>query len=98
MSQLMFEENSRETDIGKEYQQSVTSTKGALTMSISIKIIKKIIYNSVDDGDKCYLLVGPFPDQPEQAKELERQCAKISCVIYAVNNEYKGSMNQLALN
>ena len=81
MQTLMFEENNRQTEIGKEYHETVTSTKGGLTMSISIKIIKKIIYNGVDEGEK-YLLIA-WPDQPEQAKEFEKQCATISNVIYA---------------
>ena len=49
-----------------------------------VRMLRKIIYSG--DGQNKYVL-SSFPDIIEQAKEFEKNCANISCIIYATSDD-----------
>ena len=50
-----------------------------------VKMLKKIIFSGVE-GNTKYILTD-FPDTIKQAQEFERECSKISAVIFAAGGE-----------
>jgi len=73
----------RGTDIGKELRRLVANSK-IIGADLIVKMLNKIIYCGQENLNK-YILTN-FPEYIDQAKEFEKNCAKIAALIYPSNN------------
>jgi len=81
---LISLENERRTAIGVEFNNLVQSGK-ILPAEIIVRMLRKIIYSGAQKSNKFILC--SFPDIIEQAKEFEKNCAAITAVMYATNDD-----------
>lgn len=61
-----------------------------------VKMLKKIIFSGIEGNDKFILT--DFPDTIKQAQEFEKECAKITAVIFAAGGEDSSSTIEIVDN
>jgi adenylate kinase family enzyme len=83
VNSLIRDENERKTAIGQEFHSLVSAGK-LISADMIVRMLRNIIYSG--DGRKKFILSG-FPDVVDQAKEFEKNCAAITAIIYATNND-----------
>lgn len=69
----------RGTDIGKEMVHLVKNSK-IISAELIVRMLNKIVYCGQPNLNK-YILSN-FPDYIDQAREFEKNCAKISALVY----------------
>jgi len=85
--ELVKEECARHTDVGCEINEMVTAGKD-VTCDIDaqiVKMLKRIIFSGLDCRDK--FILSEFPETIAQAEHFEKECTKISAVIFAAGGE-----------
>lgn len=81
MNDLIQLEVQRQTSVGRVIQDLLNNGKNVWSEPQHIvEILKNIIYSGIDGQDQ-FLLIG-FPDQIEHATLFEKDCSKISAIIY----------------
>lgn len=76
---LIRDENERKTPIGLEFLSMVSAGK-VIPAEMIVRMLRKIIYAGQECRNK--FILSSFPDIIEQSKEFEKNCAKISAIIY----------------
>lgn len=85
VNSLIRDENERKTAIGLEFLNMVAAGK-IIPAEMIVRMLRKIIYSG---DDRKLFILSSFPDIIEQAKEFEKSCAAISCIIYATGDTGK---------
>jgi len=86
--QLIEEETARNTEIGREINVQNPANKDSqqdIDLFCIVKMLKKIIFAGLESRDKFILT--DFPDTIKQAEHFEKECAKISAVIFAAGGD-----------
>lgn len=83
VNSLIRDENERRTVIGIEFLSMVSSGK-IIPAEMIVRMLRKVIYSGVPNRS---FILSSFPDIIEQAKEFEKNCASITAIIYATNND-----------
>ncbi len=84
VNSLIRDENERKTDIGLEFLSMVSAGK-IIPAEMIVRMLRKVIYSGLEGQDK--FILSSFPDIIEQAKEFEKNCAAITAIIYATNDD-----------
>ena len=79
---LIRDESERKTAIGLEFL-SMASAGLTTPAEMIVRMLRKIVYSGT--GAEKFILAG-FPDNIDQAKEFEKDCATINAIIYASNS------------
>lgn len=89
---LIKEETERHTEIGREINEQISAGKDYQRDldHLIIKMLKRIIFSGLESRNKFILT--DFPDTIKQAQTFERDCTRITAVIFAAGGDESNRM------
>jgi len=89
---LIKEETERHTEIGREINEQISAGKDYQRDldHLIIKMLKRIIFSGLESRNKFILT--DFPDTIKQAQTFEKDCTRITAVIFAAGGDESNRM------